>query len=34
VVPCMSEEAQRLFHSGYELRPVDRRDLALLDQLG
>lgn len=33
-VPCVSMEAQRLFHTGYELREVDRRDLALLDQLG
>jgi lincosamide nucleotidyltransferase A/C/D/E len=33
-VPCVSREAQRVFHSGYHLRPVDRRDLALLDQLG
>jgi lincosamide nucleotidyltransferase A/C/D/E len=32
-VPCVSREAQRVFHSGYELRPVDRRDLALLDGL-
>jgi hypothetical protein len=27
-------EAQRLFHSGYELRPVDLHDLAELDRLG
>jgi lincosamide nucleotidyltransferase A/C/D/E len=33
-VPCVSREAQLLFHSGYELRQVDRRDLALLNQLG
>jgi lincosamide nucleotidyltransferase A/C/D/E len=33
-VPCMSVEAQRLFHSGYELRTVDLLDLAELDQLG
>jgi lincosamide nucleotidyltransferase A/C/D/E len=33
-VPCLSGEAQRVFHSGYELRHVDRHDLALLDQLG
>jgi lincosamide nucleotidyltransferase A/C/D/E len=33
-VPCVSAEAQRLFHSGYELRDVDRSDLALLDELG
>jgi len=33
VVPCFSIEAQRLFHSGYDLRDVDHHDLALLDQL-
>jgi lincosamide nucleotidyltransferase A/C/D/E len=32
-LPCMSVEAQRLFHTGYEPRPVDEHDLALLDQL-
>jgi lincosamide nucleotidyltransferase A/C/D/E len=33
-VPCVSREAQRVFHSGYALRPVDQHDLALLDELG
>jgi lincosamide nucleotidyltransferase A/C/D/E len=33
VVPCVSLEAQRLFHTGYELRTVDRHDLAVLGQL-
>lgn len=32
-VPCFTVEAQRLFHSGYGLRDVDRHDLALLDSL-
>lgn len=32
-VPCVSVEAQRAFRSGYELRDVDRHDLALLDGL-
>ena len=32
-VPCVSVEAQRLFHAGYELRAVDRLDLAQLDRL-
>ena len=32
-VPCYSIEAQRRFHSGYQLREVDRHDLAVLDQL-
>ncbi|MFC5731395.1 MULTISPECIES: nucleotidyltransferase domain-containing protein [Nocardioides] len=31
-VPCVSAEAQRLFHSGYELRAVDHLDLAQLDR--
>lgn len=33
-VPCVSVEAQRLFHSGYALRAVDLLDLAELDRLG
>jgi lincosamide nucleotidyltransferase A/C/D/E len=33
-VPCASREAQHVFRSGYELRPVDRHDLALLDDFG
>lgn len=32
-VPCVSVEAQRLFHSGYELREIDLLDLAELDRL-
>ena len=32
-VPCVSVTAQRLFHTGYELRGIDRRDLAVLDEL-
>lgn len=32
-VPCVSVEAQRVFHSGYELRPIDLLDLAELDRL-
>jgi lincosamide nucleotidyltransferase A/C/D/E len=31
--PCVSLEAQRLFHAGYELRQVDMHDLAELDRL-
>jgi len=31
--PCLSAEQQRRFHSGYELRPHDRHDMALLDAL-
>lgn len=33
-VPCFSLEAQRRFHEGYDLREVDRLDLAVLDGLG
>jgi lincosamide nucleotidyltransferase A/C/D/E len=33
VVSCLSVAQQRLFHSGYELRDVDRLDLAHLDQI-
>jgi lincosamide nucleotidyltransferase A/C/D/E len=32
-VGCLSAELQRRFHTGYELRDVDRHDLALLDRL-
>lgn len=32
-VGCYSIEAQRTFHAGYELRPQDRLDLAVLDRL-
>lgn len=32
-VPCISSAAQRLFRTGYELREVDKHDLAQLDRL-
>jgi lincosamide nucleotidyltransferase A/C/D/E len=32
-VPCLSVRQQRLFHSGYELRPQDIHDLAVLDRV-
>ena len=32
-VPCVSVTAQRLFNTGYELRDIDRHDLAVLDEL-
>lgn len=32
-VPCVSAQAQRLFHNGYPARPVDSHDLALIDGL-
>ena len=33
-VPCFTAETQRFFRTGYEPRPVDLHDLALLDDLG
>lgn len=33
-IGCLSEDQQRLFHSGYSPRAVDRHDLAQLDRLG
>ncbi|WP_050697177.1 nucleotidyltransferase domain-containing protein [Anaeromassilibacillus senegalensis] len=32
-IPCISAQAQKLFHSGYELREVDRIDLKNLETL-
>lgn len=34
VVRCMPVSAQLRSHRGYELRPVDRHDMELLDRLG
>ncbi len=31
IIPCISVEGQRLFHSGYELREVDKVDLNRLN---
>lgn len=33
VIPCISAEAQKIFHSGYELREVDKIDMKNLDSL-
>ena len=33
VIPCISAEAQKLFHSGYELREVDMIDIKNLELL-
>ena len=33
VVPCLSREQQLRFHSGYQPRPADLRDLQLLERL-
>lgn len=32
-IPCLSAQAQLLFHSGYDLREVDEMDIALLHQM-
>lgn len=32
-IPCISAEAQKLFHTGYELREVDRIDMKNLEAL-
>ena len=32
-IPCISLEAQRIFHSGYELREVDKEDLKKLEEI-
>lgn len=32
-IPCMSKKAQKLFHSGYELRNVDLIDLENLEKI-
>ncbi len=32
-VRCFSKEGQRRFHTGYDLRPIDTKDLAQLDLL-
>lgn len=33
VIPCISAEAQKIFHNGYELREVDKIDMKNLDSL-
>lgn len=33
VIPCISLKGQKLFHSGYELRDKDERDILILDKL-
>jgi hypothetical protein len=32
-VPCLSRDQQLLFHTGYQPRPIDLLDLALLERL-
>lgn len=33
VIPCISAKGQRIFHTGYELREVDKLDLEVLEGL-
>ena len=33
LIPCLSAEAQKLFHSGYELREVDKIDIKILGSI-
>lgn len=33
VIPCISLNGQKLFHSGYELRDKDKHDILILDKL-
>lgn len=33
LIPCISAEAQKLFHSGYELREIDKIDIENLNML-
>ena len=32
-IPCISARGQKVFHTGYELRDVDRHDLKIIDSL-
>lgn len=32
-IPCISAKGQRIFHTGYELREVDRQDLKIIEGL-
>ncbi|WP_416388675.1 nucleotidyltransferase domain-containing protein [Lacrimispora sphenoides] len=32
IIPCISVEAQEVFHSGYELREVDKIDMKNLNR--
>ena len=32
-VPCISAKGQKLFHTGYELREVDKHDMAIIEKL-
>lgn len=32
-IPCISAKGQKVFHTGYELREVDKHDLEIIDRL-
>lgn len=32
-IPCISVKGQKVFHTGYELREVDKHDIAILEEL-
>lgn len=32
-IPCISAKGQKVFHTGYELREVDKQDIEIIDQL-
>ena len=32
-IPCISAKGQKVFHTGYELRDIDRHDLKIIDSL-
>lgn len=32
-IPCISAEGQKVFHTGYELREVDKQDLEIIERL-
>lgn len=33
IIPCISAKGQKVFHSGYELREVDKHDLEIIENL-
>lgn len=33
VIPCISLKGQKIFHTGYELREVDKHDLKIIEKL-
>lgn len=33
IIPCISAKGQKVFHTGYELREVDKQDLEIINKL-